>query len=131
MKNMFAERLKRQIKLKDIKVAEMAEAIGVSKKTIYAFMNGTSFPSVDSFEKISQYLNVSSDYLLGRVEDPNDTIPVEADDPLFEEILTIRRAFQKMSPSERRIVQNLVKTIVQESERKQETEDREKEEKEN
>lgn len=47
--------------------------LGFSKDTINSWK--TKSPSVDKIQKVADYFNVSTDYLLGRTDDPAFTIP--------------------------------------------------------
>lgn len=112
MENMLCKRLEWLVKFRGIKVTELADAAGVKPKTVYAFMRGDIFPSIESLNNLAEALNVSTDYLLGRVDDYNSTIFENDEEPLKDEILFIRRAYSKLSPEERRIITSLAKTLI-------------------
>lgn len=54
----------------------VAQALGVSRQTISNFVNGRYKPDGDNLEKLADYFNVSTDYILGRtdVKSSNTTI---------------------------------------------------------
>ena len=63
--NRFKElRIKRNITQVDL-----AKQIDVKQETISAYESGKAYPSADSLVKIADYLNTSTDYLLGRIND--------------------------------------------------------------
>ena len=63
--NRFKElRIKRNITQVDL-----AKQINVKQETISAYESGKALPSADALVKIADYLNTSTDYLLGRIED--------------------------------------------------------------
>lgn len=63
--NRFKElRIKRNITQVDL-----AKKINVKQETISAYESGKALPSADALIKIADYLNTSTDYLLGRIED--------------------------------------------------------------
>ena len=63
--NRFKEiRIKRKITQVDL-----AKQINVKQETISAYESGKALPSADALIKIADYLNTSTDYLLGRIED--------------------------------------------------------------
>lgn len=71
---MFGERLRSARKARKISQDELAKVIDVSKGTISNYENGVSFPNEEKLIKISERLNVSFDYLLGRIDDPDMTL---------------------------------------------------------
>jgi len=50
---------------KNLTQTQLAEAIGVSRITINKWETGKSTPSVEMLLKLSEFFNVSVDYLLG------------------------------------------------------------------
>lgn len=63
--NRFKElRIKRNITQVDL-----AKQIDVKQETISAYESGKALPSADALIKIADYLNTSTDYLLGRIND--------------------------------------------------------------
>ncbi len=47
---------------------ELAEVLGVTQNTVSYFCTGTRTPNTEQIVKIADYLNISSDYLLGRTD---------------------------------------------------------------
>ena len=66
MNNIKKLRLKRKITQVDL-----ATQIEVKQETISAYESGKAQPSCEALVKIADYLNTSTDYLLGRIEDDN------------------------------------------------------------
>ena len=64
----------RQFKLarqfKNLKVTEAAKLLGVSQPTLSAWETGRKAPSVESLEKMADLYGVTTDFLLGREEEP-------------------------------------------------------------
>ncbi|MBF7083387.1 helix-turn-helix domain-containing protein [Desulfallas sp. Bu1-1] len=118
MKDIFPQRLTKLIKSKNVKVADMSDNLGISKKSIYNFMKGAIYPSAETLSKIADYLGVSIDYLVGRVNVPTDIILMEEKDEIKKEIFFIREAYHKMDEAERRIIHNVIENIIKEKERK-------------
>lgn len=54
---------------RNITQVDLAKAINVKQETISAYESDKAFPSADALVKIANYLNTSSDYLLGRIEE--------------------------------------------------------------
>ena len=58
----------------------LEENLGFSRNTIYNMKKST--PNVERVSKIADYFNVSTDYLLGRTENPNIAKDGDASAPL-------------------------------------------------
>ncbi|PGC22780.1 transcriptional regulator [Bacillus wiedmannii] len=67
---MIGEKIKELRKNGKITQEQLGNAIGVSKMAISYFEKGKKSPGRESLEKIADYFNVTTDYLLGRSEDP-------------------------------------------------------------
>ena len=65
MKSNFAERLKELRLEKDLKQAELAKEVDISLSIISMYENGLRKPGMDAIIALSNYFNVSTDYLLG------------------------------------------------------------------
>jgi HTH-type transcriptional regulator, competence development regulator len=53
---------------------EVAGRIGISRARYSHYENGRSEPDTDILNKLADYYDVSVDYLLGRTDDPNETL---------------------------------------------------------
>lgn len=60
---------------KGITAYKMAKDIGMSTARLSNWKQGKSTPSAEALSQIADYLGVSTDYLLGRTDDPAFTIP--------------------------------------------------------
>lgn len=58
---------------------ELADVLGVSQQAISQYRNGQIRPSLDNVLLIANFFQVSTDYLLGRTDDPS-TKPAAVDD---------------------------------------------------
>lgn len=56
---------------------ELATRLKVSKQTVSNWENGNRTPDNDMLIKIADYFNVSTDYLLGRTDNPKATVYIE------------------------------------------------------
>ena len=70
---------------KNITQIRLSIAAEVSQETISAYESGKAFPSVETLIKISDFLDVSIDYLLDRTDNPiiNTKNNVNNDDELL------------------------------------------------
>lgn len=66
----FRERLRSLRESKGLTQSALGEILNVSKQTISNYENGVSSPDQDSLSRLADYFNVSTDYLLGRTDDP-------------------------------------------------------------
>ncbi|WP_368941904.1 helix-turn-helix domain-containing protein, partial [Bacillus cereus] len=67
---MIGEKIKELRKNSKITQEQLGNAIGVSKMAISYFEKGKKSPGRESLKKIADYFGVTTDYLLGRSEDP-------------------------------------------------------------
>ncbi len=64
----FGIRIKQELKIQGKKQVDLANHLKVQKSTLSEWLNGNNEPPMKSIVEIANYLNVSTDYLLG-VED--------------------------------------------------------------
>ena len=88
--------LRKSHKLTQIQIADM---LGVTQQTVFAWEHGKAQPLMENAIKLSSFYNVSIDYLLGR-EDENKKQPT-ADGELLDE--TIRRVRTLPEPALARV----------------------------
>jgi len=63
------EKIKELCKSRGISIAKLEENLGLSKNAIYAIKRNQ--PSAERLQEIADYFHVSTDYLLGRTDNPN------------------------------------------------------------
>ena len=80
---LFQERLKAARGLRQWSQGKLAETAGLPPSSIAHFESGSRKPSFDTLRRIANALEVTTDYLLGRVDDPG---LAEAGDPLFRDV---------------------------------------------
>ena len=66
-------RLKELLFQRRMRQRELADATGITQAVISHYMGGTRMPILTNLVKIADVLNVSTDYLLGRVNSPEET----------------------------------------------------------
>lgn len=74
------EKIKELADKQGISLNMLEEKLGFSRNTIYNMKKST--PNVERVSKIADYFNVSTDYLLGRTENPNIAKNGDASAPL-------------------------------------------------
>lgn len=80
--DIFRKRLRAARELRALSQAQLAAKVGMPASSITVFEGGSRKPSIDNLRRLADGLEVSTDYLLGRIDDPT---PSEAGDPLFRE----------------------------------------------
>lgn len=116
---MFAERLKNLRKSHGIQTqAELAERLGVTQQAVGLWERGKNMPDYEILKKLATMFNVSTDYLLGKDDNPNYYIDEETarianemkENPgrrvLFD-------ASRKLSPESIKEVQNYIEFLYQ------------------
>jgi len=76
----FSTRLTALRKQKKLLQADLANKIGIARATYGAYEQGTRQPDFETLEKIADYFDVSTDYLLGRTNTPELTTKPQQDD---------------------------------------------------
>jgi len=64
----FSKNLIEAVKTSSLNYAQLAKALGITKATMSMYKNAKALPSLETFEKLCDLLDVSADYLLGRKE---------------------------------------------------------------
>ena len=96
--DIFPERLRAARKLKKMEQAELAAEAGLPATSISHFEAGARKPSFDNLRRLAQALKVTSDYLLGQVDDPGMSL---AADPLY-------RDMQKLTAQDRKFAEEML-----------------------
>lgn len=101
-KDEFPERLKHARELRGLNQVELATLTGLQASAISHFETGTRKPSFDNLRRLADKLAVTTDYLLGRVEEPTQYAGSGA---LF-------RHFDKLSTDQREAIEETIKTLA-------------------
>ena len=98
----FKERLKAARDLRKWNQSYLAGRAGMPPSSIAHFEAGTRKPSFDTLRRLANALEVTTDYLLGRVDDPG---LAEAGDPLFRDV-------GKLTGSDRELAKDFLKMLA-------------------
>jgi len=104
----FKDRLKAARELREMKQSELAEKSGLPPSSIAHFESGNRKPSFDNLRRLATALEVTTDYLLGRVDDPG---LAEAGDPLYRDI-------GKLTGRDREIAKDFLEMLAKKAEAK-------------
>jgi len=94
----FADRLSQARDLRKVSQSELARKTSIQASSLSHFEAGTRKPNFDNLLRLANALEVSTDFLLGRVEEPNMAIDrLHADaQKLSEKDRQLAEAFIKM-----------------------------------
>ena len=98
---LFPARLKAARELRQMSQSDLAEKAGLPPTSISHFEAGSRKPSFDNLRRIAEKLNVTADYLLGRVEEP--TALAGAD--------KLHRHAQNLSAEDMELAENFMKML--------------------
>jgi len=70
MSQIFSERLRAARELRKLSQAELAEAAGLQPSAVSHFETGGRSPSFDNLKRLADALRVTTDYLIGRSDEP-------------------------------------------------------------
>ncbi|MDA3832073.1 MAG: helix-turn-helix transcriptional regulator [Spirochaetales bacterium] len=68
--SIFQQRLVAARKLRDLNQEKLANRAGLQPAAVSHFETGVRKPSFDNLKKLAQALEVTTDYLLGKADDP-------------------------------------------------------------
>jgi transcriptional regulator with XRE-family HTH domain len=75
MKETFSQRLRTARELRKLSQGELAQKSGLQPSAISHFETASRAPSFDNLKRLADALTVTTDYLLGRSEDPGASGP--------------------------------------------------------
>lgn len=104
----FKDRLRTARELRKLKQSEVAERAKLPPSSIAHFEAGARKPSFDTLRRLANALEVTTDYLLGRVDDPG---LAEAGDPLY-------RDMGKLTDRDREIAKEFLEMLAKKAEAK-------------
>lgn len=104
---LFSARLKASRDLRQWSQAELARAAGLPPSSIAHFEAGSRKPSFDNLRRLANALEVTTDYLLGRVDSPG---LAQAGDPLY-------RDAEKLSGRDRELAKDFIAMLAEKRKR--------------
>ena len=98
----FKERLRAARELRKLSQPELAKLVGMPPSSISHFEGGGRKPSFDNLQRLATALEVTTDYLLGRVDEPGMALSA---DPLFRDL-------SKLTASDREQARDYLKWLA-------------------
>ena len=110
------EKIKELAKSRGISLAKLEESLGYS--TNYFYTLKTKTPNSDRLQEIADYFNVSTDYLLGRTENPaiadKEQFFFEGKEVNVEELASTAMRFngKPLSDEDKKAIQNIIEIYL-------------------
>lgn len=111
------DRIKELAKKQGLSINSLEEKLGYSRNTIYNLKN--SKPSTERISEIADYFNVSTDYLLGRTDNPNianskEQFYFEGKEVDVEELASTAMRFngKPLSDEDKKAIQNIIEIYL-------------------
>ena len=67
-RKIFSEKLQEAVKTSTLSYADLAKKLNITKPTMSMYKHGKALPSLETFDKLCDLLDVSADFLLGKKE---------------------------------------------------------------
>ena len=93
---MFAERLKHLRRSRELNQVQLARGLGVRKQSVSNWENHNIMPSVEMLERVANFFEVTTDYLLGRNEGLDEGLAVDVTGLNRSEIDHIRQLVEDL-----------------------------------
>ncbi len=110
----FPERLRSSRELRGLSQADLAVKSGLQASAISHFETGRRSPSFDNLRRLADALSITTDYLLGRVDDPAASGPA---------VPSAFRDFKNMTSADQELISDLVKKLAHKNTRNRSGED--------
>lgn len=88
---MRGDRLKQVREQRGLSQRELAAVCGIGEKQVWRYENGESNPTSDILEKLVTELQISADYLLGFVDEPQSLLAEEGLSPAERKLIAAVR----------------------------------------
>ena len=103
--SVFATRLRKIMDEQDKTQKEIADVLGITRQAISQYLDGAVQPNLEKLYKLSTYLHVSADWLIGLSEarTPNTTIRAVHDLTGLTELSIVKLAHEHLNNNDRKI----------------------------
>jgi transcriptional regulator with XRE-family HTH domain len=100
--NIFPTQLRQARELRDLNQGDLADRAGMQASAISHFETGNRKPSFDNLRRLADALDVTTDYLLGRVSDVGTTAAADR----------LHRDIQKLKATDRSFAEDMIQRMV-------------------
>ncbi len=108
----FSERLKSARELRDLTQSELAKRSGLQASAISHFETRARKPSFDNLKRLADALDVTTDFLLGRVDDPHALGAAD----------TLHRHIDQLSADDKELAEDMLETLAKRAKSRRERE---------
>lgn len=105
-------RIKLLAKKQGLSINQLEEKLGLGRNTLYGLKNKK--PNAERIAEIADYFNVSTDYLLGRTNNPN--IADDSSETFSAQGRAIARKYDSSSPAKRKYYDKLIAAMFEDDE---------------
>ena len=98
----FPERLRAARELRDLSQSDLARRAGLQASAVSHFETGARKPAFDNLKRLADALDVTTDYLLGRVRDPAGLAGADK----------LHRHLERLRGEDRDIAEHLIETLA-------------------
>lgn len=81
---MFTEKFMYLLQINNLTAYKVSKGTGISQGLMNEYKNGIKTPNIENLVKIANFLNCTTDYLLGRTDKPDMTITVNQTGEIIE-----------------------------------------------
>lgn len=103
--DLFPTRLAQARELREMNQTALSSKTGIPASSISHFESGARKPSFDNLRRIAKALNVSTDFLLGRVETPEQSTGSDE----------LHRDVQKLNEKDRELTKDFINMLLSRS----------------
>lgn len=100
--DIFPERLRQARELRDLNQGALADRAGMQASAISHFETGNRKPSFDNLRRLADALDVTTDFLLGRVQEVGATAAADR----------LHRDIQKLKTTDRTFAEDMIQRMV-------------------
>ena len=106
--DIFPQRLRAARALRDLNQSELARRAGLQASAVSHFETGARKPSFDNLKRLADALDVTTDYLLGRVDDPAGLAGADR----------IHRHLGQLTGSDRSFAEDMIEMLAKKAEKR-------------
>lgn len=106
------EKIKELCKKQGISLNQLEDKLGFSQNYIYSMKKGN--PKVENLQKIADYFGVSTDYLLGRTDNPR--IASDTSETFSAKGRAIARKYDSATPDQRKYFDKIISAMFEDDE---------------
>lgn len=108
--DIFIERLQKARDIRGMNQAQLATESGLDPSVISHFEGGTRKPSFDNLKRLASALRVTTDFLLGRSDNPDTSAAAGQ----------LNRDLEKLTAEDLKLTENFVEMLLKRGQAKQE-----------